>query len=164
MKHPDDFEALCTLDTAESPGSLLKYLYTAVHLCSILYYALIFLLLAIMLLSQRMENSLNNFYIKKGDFSNVSNYRPISLLCILSKVLESIVRSKISSFGQLLISHQQFGFVEGLSTLNQLLKFLADIYHHTDNEHCTDIIYFDFKTTFDTVAQQVVIQALDTGD
>uniref|UniRef100_A0A1X7SD73 Reverse transcriptase domain-containing protein n=1 Tax=Amphimedon queenslandica TaxID=400682 RepID=A0A1X7SD73_AMPQE len=31
---------------------------------------------------------------KKGDLSEVSNYRPISLLCIMSKILESIVFDK----------------------------------------------------------------------
>ena len=35
---------------------------------------------------------------KSGDSHSVTNYRPISLLCILSKVLESIVYSKIIPF------------------------------------------------------------------
>ena len=29
--------------------------------------------------------------------------------------------------------------------MNQPLKFLADIYHHADNKHSTDIIYLDFR-------------------
>ena len=48
-----------------------------------------------MLYPQRMEGSQNNSSTKKGDLSDVSNYRPISLLCILSKVLESIVYDKL---------------------------------------------------------------------
>jgi len=35
---------------------------------------------------------------KKGDLSCVNNYRPISLLCIISKILESIIYEKIISF------------------------------------------------------------------
>ena len=82
------------------------------------------------------------------------------LLCILSKVLESIVYNKIFSYIQPLFSHQQFGFVEGCSTLNQLLKFLVDIYHHADNEHCTDVIYPDFKKAFDTVPHNKLLHKL----
>ncbi len=35
---------------------------------------------------------------KKGDLMEITNYRPISLLCILSKVLESIILQKIIVF------------------------------------------------------------------
>ena len=75
-----------------------------------------------------------------------------------------LTTGKISPFVQLLISHQQFGFVEGLSTLKQLLKFLADIHHHAENKHCTDVIYFDLNGIRHCCTQQLVLQALDAGE
>ena len=55
---------------------------------------------------------------KCGNKSSVSNYRPISLLCSLSKVLEKIVFDKISDFAvKSSASLIQFGFVKNQSTL-----------------------------------------------
>ena len=45
-----------------------------------------------------------------GDKSSVHNYRPISLLCVISKVFEWIIYDKISPFVSNLLSHCQFGF------------------------------------------------------
>ena len=50
---------------------------------------------------------------KSGDKSNVSNYRPISLLPVLSKALESIIFRKIIPYVYPRISMQQFGFIQG---------------------------------------------------
>ena len=69
---------------------------------------------------------------KKGDPSDVKNYRPISLLCVLAKLLEEIVHRKIIDFLSPLISSQQFGFMKHRSCLSQLLTFLADIYQSVD--------------------------------
>ena len=49
---------------------------------------------------------------KKGNLLEITNYRPISLLCILSKVLESIVFHKIIDFIQPQLSEYQFGFMK----------------------------------------------------
>lgn len=48
---------------------------------------------------------------KKGDPSLIQNYRPITLLFILSKVLETVVYSKIIDFIRPQISQVQFGFM-----------------------------------------------------
>ena len=60
---------------------------------------------------------------KKGDRSSPSNYRPISLLCIVGKVMERIVSDKLRSFLFInnLISCRQFGFRPGHSSLDLLL-------------------------------------------
>ena len=58
---------------------------------------------------------------KKGNLYDVTNYRPISLLCIISKVLESIVFEKVFNFVPPLLSKHQYAFVKGRSTRCQLL-------------------------------------------
>ena len=57
---------------------------------------------------------------KSGDKHSVANYRPISLLCSVSKVLEHLIYDKIIDFAQPKISVAQFGFLRDHSCLQQL--------------------------------------------
>ena len=62
---------------------------------------------------------------KSGDKNCVKNYRPISLLCIISKVFEKIVYNNLIDFvGK---SDCQFGFLKNRSTLQQLLILVNSI-------------------------------------
>ena len=69
---------------------------------------------------------------KGGDRSNVCNYRPISLLCTTSKVLEKAVYDRIISFIRPKLSKQQFGFLKGRSCLSQLLVSFAHVFNDLD--------------------------------
>jgi len=64
---------------------------------------------------------------KPGDKSSVSNYRPISLLCTLSKVLEKIVYNNIISRVKKQSTKHQFGFLPKRSTLQKLLVFAEKV-------------------------------------
>ena len=59
--------------------------------------------------------------IKSGDNSSIINYRPISLLSVVSKVLEKLVYNSIVDFVSDSMSVSQFGFLRGRSTLQQML-------------------------------------------
>ena len=52
---------------------------------------------------------------KKGSKADVSNYRPISLTCIICKILESLIRDHIMDYFNKnnLFSNKQFGFIKG---------------------------------------------------
>ena len=82
--------------------------------------------------------------------SKVQNYRPISLLCSISKVFEKLIYNiidHVSSF----ISDFQFGFRQHYSTTHQLLLFLSSIFNSFDQRSQTDCIYLDLHKAFDTV-------------
>ena len=64
---------------------------------------------------------------KSGDKHNVANYRPISLLCVTSKVLERLVFNHLIGYLTKHLSNQQFGFMTGRSSLQQLLLFMNNI-------------------------------------
>ena len=64
---------------------------------------------------------------KSGDRSNVSNYCPISLLCVISKVFEKIVFNATIEFLSNSFTPHQFGFLPGQSTIQQLLLFSNDL-------------------------------------
>ena len=91
---------------------------------------------------------------KKGNLLAVNNYRPISLLCILSKMLESII---FNNFIQPQLSKSQFGFLRNRSCLSQLLTSLASIYEAVDNRNQVDVLYLDFRKAFDSVPHQELL-------
>ncbi len=58
---------------------------------------------------------------KSGDKTSITNYRPISLLCCISKVLESIVYNDVYDHISSTICDNQFGFLCNRSIVQQLL-------------------------------------------
>ena len=94
---------------------------------------------------------------KSGDRSLVNNYRPISLLCTISKVLERIVYNAVSEFVTQSITTAQFGFIRKHSSLQQLLIFISNIM--SPSKH-TDVLYLDFKKAFDSVAHNELLVKL----
>ena len=80
---------------------------------------------------------------KSGDHAVISNYRPISLLCIISKVLEKIVFISVKLLSNSFTPHQ-FGFLPGRSTLQQLL-FINELLEAKQTNKVSDVIYLDFK-------------------
>ena len=90
---------------------------------------------------------------KKGSRDEASNYRPISLTCICSKVMETLVNRQLVQhlLNNNILSRYQHGFTYGRSCLTNLLATLEDCSLNMDNNIPTDIIYLDFAKAFDTV-------------
>ena len=65
---------------------------------------------------------------KSGPADDVSNYRPIALTCVFSKIMERVVASEISGYmlKHGLISKQQHGFLAKRSTSTNLVESLND--------------------------------------
>ena len=75
----------------------------------------------------------------------LSNYRPISTLPFLSKVIERIVLKKLndhlSSYN--LVSHEQFGYKKFHSTETLLIKLLSDTYSALDKNFGVVVVSID---------------------
>jgi hypothetical protein len=99
---------------------------------------------------------------KKGNKSEASNYRPVSLLPIISKVLERCVLNKILDAITPYISKLQHGFMKGKSTTTQITTVLSNIHNIFDNKEQTDVIYFDLSKAFDSVSHSLLIHKLQT--
>ena len=80
---------------------------------------------------------------KSDDKHNVANYRPISLLCVTSKVLEGLVYNHVIGYLTKHLSNQQFGFMTGRSSLRQLLLFMNNILEARTQLSNADVIYLD---------------------
>ena len=65
---------------------------------------------------------------KKGPAGNVCNYRPVSLTCVPSEVMERVIAQQISDhlMSNNILHHAQHGFCKGRSTTTNLLESLND--------------------------------------
>ena len=87
---------------------------------------------------------------KNGDAMLVSNYRPISLLNVLSKILERLVYKRVLDFlnkNDILYKYQ-FGFRTGFSTSLALMEVTDMIYDCLDNNLLVLGLFLDLKKAF----------------
>ena len=83
---------------------------------------------------------------KSGNKHIFSNYRPISVLPVSSKLLEKLMYNRLMNFitnNKLLYKHQ-FGFQKGRSTYMALILLIDKITEALDKGDCVVGIYLDF--------------------
>ena len=99
---------------------------------------------------------------KKGNRSDPGNYRPVSLTCILCKVLEKLVRDVLINHMTTnnLFSEYQHGFLKGRSCTTNLLFTLEELTKATDDGVPADVVYLDFAKAFDSVPHKRLISKL----
>ena len=90
---------------------------------------------------------------KKGSNSDPTNYRPISLLPILSKILEKLVFNKMYEHisNNFLLTEKQSGYRPGHSTQIQLLYLTHHLYSTLDNNQNFTAIFLDISKYFDKI-------------
>ena len=93
---------------------------------------------------------------KKGDRTDPSNYRPISLTSQVCKILESIVRAHVLEHLEMnnILRDEQHGFRERRSCLTNLLEMMEYWTEILDEGDGIDVAYLDFKKAFDLVSHQ----------
>ena len=98
---------------------------------------------------------------KKGDKQILTNYRPISLLCICGKLFEKIVFNQLYSYfiANNLITKNQSGFRAGDSTINQLIELVNIIHQSFDHKNTYEVrsVFLDISKAFDKVWHEGVI-------
>ena len=97
---------------------------------------------------------------KKGDRSNPSNYRPVSLTSVVSKMLEHIVVSNIMKHldSQNILHENQHGFRQKRSCESQLLLTTHDLSKHLNSGKQVDMAILDFSKAFDKVPHQRIFK------
>ena len=96
----------------------------------------------------------------KNSHSRVENYRPISLLCVVSKVFERCILNKLRDHLLKLVNSSQHGFISGRSCTTQLVEVLNYIGSLLDSGKQTDVILLDMSKAFDKVSHDALVNKL----
>jgi hypothetical protein len=101
---------------------------------------------------------------KKGNRSDPSAYRLISITSIIIRLFERIVNNRISSFleSNSFFSVNQAGFRKHLSTLDNIYRLLRDCYSQLSKGKQLPIVFLDIVKAFDRVPHDLLLFKLHT--
>ena len=92
----------------------------------------------------------------------VTNYRPISLLITVSKILEKVVYVRVYNFlvetDQLYQS--QYGFRSGHSCQNAISELVGTILKNQEENKLTIGVFIDLSKAFDTLSHDILLRKL----
>ena len=87
---------------------------------------------------------------KKVTKRDPANYSPVSLTCVVGKVMESLIRDKIVEHLEKysLIRASQQRFMAGRSTTTNMLVYMETLIRLMDEGHAVDVLHLDFSKPF----------------
>ena len=100
---------------------------------------------------------------KSDDKLQVENYRPISVLPVLSKVVERVVHSQLNAhLHQLDFLYQhQYGFRRGHSTEQAITQLNNWVLQSIDKGKVTGLLFVDISKAFDSLNHKVLLRKLE---
>ena len=100
---------------------------------------------------------------KSGNPEELTNYRPISCLPVLSKIIEKIVFKRLYSFlaNNKLLYRMQFGFQPGKSTFQPILNIVNFISAALNDNKIAVATFLDFRKAFDVVNHDILLLKLN---
>ena len=98
------------------------------------------------------------------DHNDLNNYRPVSNLCFIAKILEKLVLSQVSSY---LNSHNlnntcQSAYRPGHSTETALLKVVNDLFLSLNKGNISVLALLGFSSAFDAIDHTILVHRLHT--
>ena len=101
-------------------------------------------------------------YKSKGSKNDMSNYRPISITPIISKILEAAIKEQITKYliNNDLISMKQFAYMPGRSTQSALHSVLDNIDKNIDFGYINAVCTLDMAKGFDTLSHDILLYKL----
>ena len=100
---------------------------------------------------------------KNGDKELVTNYRPVSILPVISKVFESLIHQQLYHYldSNSLLSSAQFGFRPHHNTQDVLLKSVDDWKMALDRNELVGTVMIDLSKAFDTIDHSLLLDKLE---
>ena len=99
---------------------------------------------------------------KNGDKGCFCNYRPISVLCTFSKLLETVFHSRLVNYVNFnnILNESQYGFRDKRSTNFALLDLIEEVRQSLEENKATAGIFLDLRKAFDTINHDILLQKL----
>ena len=99
---------------------------------------------------------------KDRDHLDPGNWRPISQMPIIGRLIEKAIHSQLRYFidSTGLLHVNQHGFRTGKSTGSAIFNYVKNLYNSLDNTHTTIATYIDYKKAFDTVSHDILLKKL----
>ena len=100
---------------------------------------------------------------KKGDKSECSNYRPITLLPNISKIFEKVTYTRLYNLLEkyICLYKKQFGFRNSHSTNHALISIKEKFRESLDNNKYSCGVFLDFQKAFNTVNHDIFLKKLE---
>lgn len=100
---------------------------------------------------------------KGGDKGQFSNYRPISILTVFSKIYEHVIYDRLVTFFNThkVITKSQYGFQKNKSTEQALLYIKDKIIKNIEDKNYTLGLFLDLKKAFDSIDHKILLRKLE---
>ena len=101
---------------------------------------------------------------KAGNNTSCDNYRPISLLSSISKILEKIVACDLVHHleSNNLLNENQYGFLKNRSTVHNILQLTNKVTKDLNNKKFVLGVFLDLLKAFDAVGHEILLAKLKT--